>query len=72
MSLPDNLVKRMKVMIPYGHRSKIVAELLEKEIGKREESLYKCAIAVQADRKLNSEMNDWDGTVGDSIDNESW
>jgi len=72
VSLPDRLVQRMKVMIPHGHRSKIVAELLEKEIAKREKSLYECARAVQADKELTSEMNDWDSTVDDGIDNESW
>lgn len=71
VSLPDRLAQRMKVMIPHGNRSKIVAELLDKEIAKREESLYECARAVQADRALTSEMTEWNSTVCDGIDSQS-
>lgn len=72
VSLPDRLAQRMKVMIPHGNRSKIVAELLDREIAKREELLYECARAVQVDRALTSEMAEWNSTICDGIDNESW
>jgi len=52
VSLPDSLAQRMKAMIPCDHKSKIVAKLLEKEIAKLEESLYKCACA---EAKLSNE-----------------
>lgn len=42
-SLPDQLVIRMKAAIPARERSKVIAELLEKEILKREQRLYLCA-----------------------------
>ena len=38
------------------------------EIKKREHKLYKEALAVEQDEELNSEMKDWDVTVGDGIE----
>jgi hypothetical protein len=38
-SFPDQLVGRMKAMIPSRERSKVVAILLEKEIMEREKKL---------------------------------
>jgi hypothetical protein len=72
ISLPDDLAARMKRMIPAKHRSRIIAEMLEAEIAKREQSLYQCACEVEADRDLNNEMNDWEVTVGDGMEPESW
>ncbi len=56
ISLPDNLA-----------RSKIISELIEKEIKRREKSLYQCACEVEKDDALNREMEDWNITVGDGI-----
>jgi hypothetical protein len=72
ISLPDNLVKRMKVFIPQRQRSKVFSDLIEKEIERREQSLYRCACEVEKDDALNQEMEDWDVTVGDGIDDETW
>ena len=72
VSLPDNLVARMKAVIPNRFRSKLVTELLEIEIKKREDELYSCACAVEADEGLNVEMEHWDVTIGDGIESESW
>jgi hypothetical protein len=72
VSLPDDLAARMKRMIPAKHRSRIIAEMLEAEIAKREHSLYQCACQVEADRELNNEMKDWEVTVGDGMEAESW
>lgn len=72
VSLPENLANRMKAVIPNRQRSKLIAELLEKEIKKREDELYACACAVEADEGLNTEMEDWDVTIGDGIESESW
>ena len=72
VSVPDNLVERMKAVIPPGQRSKILAELLEDEIARRETELYQCALEVEKDQALNKEMEDWSTTVGDGIDAESW
>jgi hypothetical protein len=72
ISLPDNLAKRMKVFIPQRQRSKIISELIEKEIKRREKSLYQCAREVEKDDALNREMEEWNVTVGDGIDDETW
>lgn len=72
VSLPENLAYRMKAVIPNRQRSKLIAELLEKEIKKREDELYQCACAVEADEELNKEMKDWEVTIGDGIEPETW
>lgn len=72
ISLPDNLVRRMRVVIPNRQRSKVVAALLEKEVKQREQALYKCACDVEADEALNTEMAEWDITSGDGLTNETW
>jgi hypothetical protein len=70
-SLPDDLVARMRASIPPKQRSKVVAYLLE-EIKRREQALYQCALEVEADEALQEEMKDWDATLGDGIEDESW
>jgi hypothetical protein len=73
VSLPDDLVARMRTIIPTRQRSKVLAKLLEEELKKRENELYKCACEVDADEALNTEMADWDTTVGDGIEeSETW
>ncbi len=72
VSLPDDLAMRMKRIIPARQRSKIIAELLETEVNKRENELYKCACDVETDDALNSEMSDWEVTTGDGIESEAW
>ncbi len=68
VSIPDSLYSRMIAAIPQRQRSKVIARLLENEIKKREHELYKTALAVEQDDELNSEMKDWDATVGDGIE----
>ena len=70
-SLPDDLVARMRASIPPKQRSKVVAYLLE-EIKRREQALYQCALEVEADEALQEEMKDWEVTLGDGIEDESW
>ena len=72
VSLPEELVVRMKALIPNRQRSKILAKLLEQEVNKREKALYECACDVESDDNLNNEMKDWETTVGDGIEAESW
>jgi hypothetical protein len=72
VSLPDDLAKRMKRLIPTRNRSRIIAKILEAEVVRREEALYQCACEVEADSALNTEMDDWETTVGDGIEPESW
>jgi hypothetical protein len=72
VSLSDDLFARMQAVIPPRQRSKVVAALLEKEVRRRERELYECALAVEKDEQLQSEMVDWDVTVGDGIETETW
>jgi hypothetical protein len=72
VSLSDELYARMKAVIPPGQRSKVMVGLLEEEVHRREQKLYECALAVEQDEQLQTEMADWDGTVGDGIETETW
>jgi metal-responsive CopG/Arc/MetJ family transcriptional regulator len=72
VSLPDDLVKRMKTVIPARKRSQVVKELLEVEITRREKELFECAQAVEKDEALNQETAEWDATTGDGIEPETW
>jgi hypothetical protein len=72
VSLPDDLVKRMKSVIPARKRSQVVKDLLEQEISRREEALFQCALAVEKDEALNREMAAWDIATGDGIESETW
>lgn len=72
VSLSDDLYARMQAVIPPRQRSKVVAELLEEEVKRRERELYECALAVEKDEQLRAEMADWDVTVGDGIETEPW
>jgi hypothetical protein len=72
ISLPDELAVRMRATIPQRQRSKTITYLIEKEVTKREQLLYECAVSVEKDTALHKEMVDWEITFEDGIDNESW
>jgi hypothetical protein len=72
VSLSAELHARMQAVIPPRQRSNVVADLLEKEVRRRERELYECALAVEQDEQLQAEMADWDVTVGDGIETETW
>lgn len=72
ISIPDEMASRMRAAIPRRQRSKVIVQLLEKEIEKRERALYDCALAVEQDTALNHEMKEWDVTLQDGLADESW
>lgn len=72
ISIPDDIASRMRAAIPQRQRSKVIVRLIEAEINKREKVLYECAVAVEKDAALNKEIEDWDVTLQDGINNESW
>jgi hypothetical protein len=72
ISLPDELGARMQAVIPARQRSRVIAELLAAEVERRERQLYECALAVDQDEQLNTQMADWDVTVGDGLEAETW
>ena len=71
VSLPDDLVKRMRTVIPAHQRSQVIKELLEAEIEKREREFLECAKEVEKDDMLNQEMAEWETTTGDGIEPET-
>ena len=72
LSIPDSLIDRMKAVIPSRQRSKILSKLLEDEVKRRETDLYQCARDVENDKDLAAEMKEWDATIEDGIDDETW
>jgi hypothetical protein len=72
ISMPAQLVARMRAVIPARQRSQTFTRLIAKEIEKREKALYECALAVEKDSALKEEMKDWDVTLQDGLDDESW
>ena len=72
VSLPEDLVTRMRALIPNRQRSQVIARLLEEELKRREQELYECARQVERDEELHRDMEDWEATVGDGIEPESW
>lgn len=72
ISIPDQLAVRLRAAIPTRQRSKTITHLIEVEVEKREKLLYECAAAVEKDSVLNKEMKDWDITLQDGLNDESW
>lgn len=72
ISIPDDIASRMRAAIPQRQRSKVIVRLIEAEIDKREKTLYECAVAVENDASLKDEMNDWDITLQDGMNDGSW
>lgn len=72
ISIQDDLASRFRSAVPAKQRSQFIASLLEKAMSKKEDALYRCALAVENDRMLHEEMKDWDVTVGDGVQDESW
>ena len=72
ISIPDEIAARMRSAIPQRQRSKVIVRLIEAELEKREKALYACAVAVEKDALLNKEMADWDVTLQDGLNDESW
>ena len=68
VSIPNSLYSRMMATVPPRQRSKLIARLLEDEVEKREQELYRAALAVEQDEELSAEMKDWDVTLGDGIE----
>jgi len=68
IKIPEELATKFKSIVPRGERSKIIAKLIEEEVGRRDEKLYKIALELEKNEKLNKEMKEWDITTGDGIE----
>lgn len=73
ISLPDELSARFRALVPRSQRSQLIRKLIKKEIDKREQALYDCAIVVEKDCALNKDMENWTTILNDGLDsNETW
>jgi hypothetical protein len=72
ISMLDSVISRMRALIPARQRSRFIAHLVEDELKKREAQLFQAAREVERDETLNAEMKDWDVTVDDGVEHESW
>jgi hypothetical protein len=68
ISVPQQLAARMRATIPDRKRSKTIAQLIEQEVVRREEALYRCATEVEKDQALHRELQDWEVTLQDGLD----
>ncbi len=68
ISLSDELLARLRAAVPPRRRSQLIARLLEAELGRRDDELYRSALAVEKDKGLNAEMAEWDATIADGLD----
>ena len=72
LSIPDNLAKQFKAIVPARQRSQFLSHLLEQELKKQEENLYECAQMVEKDLTLQEDMQAWDTTLEDGLENLDW
>lgn len=72
ISIPQSIAIKMRATFPARQRSTIIARLIENEIATREQQLYNCALAVEKDNALNKEMQDWEVTTLDGVNDETW
>ncbi|MBU4267419.1 MAG: hypothetical protein KJ808_01015 [Acidobacteria bacterium] len=72
ISIPDSILSRLRAIVPDRQRSKFISTIIEKELKKREQALFQCALKVEQDKALNAEMGDWDATLNDGIEHEPW
>ena len=59
LSIPDPIARRFRAAVPPRHRSRLVAELIEQELAKRDEALAAACIAANSDTALDQEIDDW-------------
>ena len=72
ISMPHEIAARFRTVIPARQRSMVIVRLITDEITRREQELTACAEAVENNRALNKEMKDWNSTIKDGLDDETW
>ena len=71
-TLPIGIYVAFKCLVPERRRSKSVASLIGLEVKKLEQRLSKSAKAVEADKALHKDMEAWDNTLSDGLDDAPW
>lgn len=67
IDLPDEIDLRFQRAVPPQQRNAFIADLIDKALLAQENDLYRTAMAVEEDERLNAEMNDWDVVANDEI-----
>jgi hypothetical protein len=57
VSIPNSLYSRMMATVPPRQRSKLIARLLEDEVKKREQELYRAVLASTKSTSENSNLD---------------
>jgi hypothetical protein len=73
--IPEELARRLKQQVPARGRSKFVQRLLEEALapdGGDDDPLYRVACEVERDERLTAEMAEWDDTVADGLEAETF
>ena len=68
VTLENELAEKFKSTVSRGNRSRLISKLIERELKRREDKLYKIALLAEQDETLNEEMKNWDITSGDGIE----
>ena len=69
ISIPEQLATRMRATMPSRTRSRAIAKLIEQEVAEREHRLLACARSVEEDQQLNQDMEAWEVTLTDGLEN---
>jgi hypothetical protein len=74
LRLPEELARRFRRAVPNRERSLFVAQLLEQALPPEDsddDPLYRAALEVERDEKLNAEMAEWEtATLEDGLETE--
>ena len=70
--LPEEVASRFRSLVPARQRNKFLADLVAKAVADQESDLEKIAAAVTLeesnDRELQQELDDWQQTNADGLD----
>jgi hypothetical protein len=59
LSIPDAVAERFQVVVPARKRSRLVTELIERELKKHESKLASACRAANRDEDLEREIEEW-------------
>lgn len=66
-ALPEEIIQSLNQLVPSDQHDEFVAKALREALEQQEQALYECALAVEQDEELNSELDDWKVTLNDGI-----
>ncbi len=72
LSIPDGVAKQFKAMVPVRKRSRFLTDILQKALKEQEDILYRVAKMVEEDDMLNQDMQAWEVTLEDGLEDTGW